>query len=220
MIILFSPTKQMDFESSLSPLLSEEARWTEPLFADRADRINSRLESLDTEGLRALMSVSPKLAEQTKKMIASFPSARKRPALAAYSGTAFKYLDTPSLDAGALRFARDHLRILSGMYGLLRPLDRIAPYRLEMKTPLVMEEGRGGTASMTAYWRPVVSRELAEEAPILNLASAEYSRVVSFKDKMVDIQFKEERGGDAENRGDVCQAGPGADAERYPGASG
>ena len=192
MIILFSPTKQMDFESPLSPEFQNyEKEWDEPVFKDRASAMNSLLADLDREELKALMKISPVLTEKTMKVVSSFVEARKRPALAAYSGTAFKFLDSSSLSADSLSFARKHLRILSGMYGLLGPFDLIAPYRLEMKTPLAVP----GASSLGAYWKPLVSALLEGEDFILNLASAEYSRIISVpKKRVVDIQFKEEKG--------------------------
>lgn len=181
----------MDFDTPLSPAILD-GEWREPVFRDRAQALNSLLAELEREELKALMKISPALAEQTAQMISSFSRTEGRPALAAYSGTAFRSLEPSSLDAESLRFACEHLRILSGMYGLLGPMDTIAPYRMEMKTPLAV----GGSRSLTAYWAPLVSKSLEKEKWILNLASAEYSRTVSFpKDRMVDVLFREERGG-------------------------
>jgi cytoplasmic iron level regulating protein YaaA (DUF328/UPF0246 family) len=193
MIILFSPTKQMDFESPLSQtFLDMREEWSDPVFRDRALGLNAQLAGMGEEELRGLMKISPSLTDQTLKMITSFSEAQGRPALAAYSGTSFKALEPSSLDAASLIFAEKHLRILSGMYGLLRPLDRIAPYRLEMKTPLAA----GGARSLSAFWKPLVGAALEGEAFVLNLASAEYSRTASLpKGMMTEIQFKEESGG-------------------------
>ncbi len=192
MIILFSPTKQMDYVSPLPPAVQNKTEWTEPLFLDQAQSLNDTLGDLGRDELKKLMKTSPALTEQTEKMISSFSTASRRPAAAAYCGTSFQSLDISSLDESTLRFAQKHLRILSGLYGVLRPLDLIAPYRLEMKTPLILP----GTSSLTAFWKPLIRAELEGEEFVLNLASAEYIRAVSPPEgRMVEIQFKEEQGG-------------------------
>jgi len=188
MIILLSPTKQMDFNRNFqfSPKLSE------PFFSREALKLNSLLRQFSSQDMAGLMKTSVKLAESTCSLVRNFGSddCERGPALLSYSGTVYQHMELPSLTEGEWRYAKDHVRILSGIFGYLKPEDRIYPYRLEMKTPLVTSTGSG----LYPFWKEKITERLAaENRPVLNLASAEYSKAVDWKrlsNPVLSIQFK------------------------------
>ncbi|MDC7234409.1 MAG: YaaA family protein [Spirochaetales bacterium] len=195
MQILFSPTKQMDFQSDL-PSWSSRLSVTTPRFQDKAVQINSVLKKLGSPDLSRLMKMSDSLARQTADMIRSFDSHPGRPALFSYSGTSFKALAPWTLDQTGVEYASGRLSILSGMYGIVDPLDRISPYRLEMKTALSVE----GKKNLTSLWRNCLTGYLnerldrSEDKTVINLASGEYARVLlqkEMKGHMITFHFKE-----------------------------
>ncbi|MCK5735015.1 MAG: YaaA family protein [Spirochaetaceae bacterium] len=188
-MILLSPTKQMDFSGTFPDIYRIET----PPFQKEAIMLNNLLMGYNPEELSSLMGISKILADQSHMSIQRFTSAetRPKPAIFTYSGTVFKALNPESLSRSQLRFAQDQLRILSGMYGILCPSTGIAPYRLEMKTPLKLP----GNKSLTSFWKPRVTEYLKNEAVILNLASHEYSRVIdkqALKGKLITFHFKEQ----------------------------
>ena len=163
----------------------------QPEFPDQSGMLIQALARLDGPALAKLMQLSPALTEQTLDKIR---------ALFAFSGEAFRSLDAASLNEADLQFAQAQLRILSGLYGVLRPFDLIRPHRLEMATRLAV----GTAKNLYDFWGELVTaslnRDLArEETPVvLNLASDEYARVVQKKRltaPWLDIQFKEESNG-------------------------
>ncbi len=195
MIILVSPTKQMEFNRPIP-----NCSTTTPQFRKEAMSLNSRLAEYDTEGIRKLMSVSSTLAQKTAADINRFSTSDTpvRPAIFTYSGTVFGALDPYSLTESEMKWARQHLRILSGLYGYVRPTDGISPYRLEMKCPLPLDGGE----SLASFWKPRIGASLdgsdsAEQRPILNLASAEYSKVLDRKalsHRIINFSFKDQDG--------------------------
>jgi cytoplasmic iron level regulating protein YaaA (DUF328/UPF0246 family) len=137
------------------------------------------LRALDLPELAGLMAMSDDLAALTAGRCRAwrppFTPDNARPALLAYAGDTYAALEAATLDAGDLAFAQDHLRILSGLYGLLRPLDLIQPYRLEMGARLANPEG----PDLYAFWRAPLTRAVARAlagagGPLVNLASGEY----------------------------------------------
>lgn len=140
--------------------------------------------------------MSDALAEKTYETVRAFDDHSGKPALFTYSGTSFLALDALSLDKESLTFASEKLSILSGMYGLLCPMDLIAPYRLEMKTVLPL----GGVKNLTAFWRPLITSRLSEQIRkhgdkrVINLASGEYSKTIDKKSldcQLINIHFKD-----------------------------
>jgi len=192
MIILLSPTKQMDFSRELKVSLS----LGNPLFSREAFEINRLLGHSSPMEMAGLMKTSEKLAESTCSLVRSFGSddCARGPALLSYSGTVFQHMDVPSLEEGEWRYASDHVRILSGMFGYLKPDDRIYPYRLEMKTPLTTSSGSG----LYTFWKDKITESLvAENRPVLNLTSSEYGKAVDWKrlsNPILSIHFKEIKG--------------------------
>ena len=173
MLILLSPAKTLDFESPVADTA------TRPRFAAEAGRIARAAARIGPDGLAALMHISAPLAALNHQRFKRFARAEPRPAIRAFAGDVYRGFDAASADADTIAFAQDHLRILSGLYGLLRPLDAIRPYRLEMGTRWAPQGDK-----LTDHWGDKVAKALASELraerskTILNLASAEYFAVV------------------------------------------
>ena len=196
-MLLLAPSKGQTF----APIDPHPTTF-QPEFPDQSGMLIQALARLDGAALAELMQLSPALTEQTLDKIQALATdaAPARPALFAFSGEAFRSLDAASLNEADLQFAQAQLRILSGLYGVLRPFDLIRPHRLEMATRLAV----GTAKNLYDFWGELVTaslnRDLArEETPVvLNLASDEYARVVQKKRltaPWLDIQFKEESNG-------------------------
>jgi len=200
MIIILSPAKSLDFKVPGPEHLSSR-----PEFEKEASLIASLLKKMTVKELGSLMKISPKLAYdaydhyQNWKPSQSIPEAKQ--AVLAYKGDAYRGLDAASLAEEDLLWAQDRLRILSGLYGMLRPLDLISPYRLEFVTKL----NPGKYKSLYSFWNNRLNRSLldlkkTEGSHILvNLASAEYSRSVdtALADfRVITPVFKEFRNGE------------------------
>jgi len=179
MLIVLSPAKTLDYES---PLVTGEH--TLPGFLDHAAELIAELRKLDPAEIASLMKISDPLAALNAGRYASwtpqFNSDNARQAALAFNGDVYAGLDAATLPAPALSHLQSHVRILSGLYGLLRPLDLMQPYRLEMGTRL--KNARG--ANLYAFWGRLITdalqRELGQRgaAPLVNLASDEYFKVV------------------------------------------
>jgi cytoplasmic iron level regulating protein YaaA (DUF328/UPF0246 family) len=193
MIALLSPAKSLDYAR---PLPSEEA--TSPRFADDAERLAAAAAKLSAKKLAKLMGISDKLAKLNADRYADFPEAPERPALFAFNGDVYHGFEAQSLDEPAIAFAQDHVRILSGLYGLLRPLDAIRPYRLEMGT----RWAPGRPKTLYQHWGKRISDALAADLEaegsglIVNLASKEYWHAVEAHPpkgaRILTIDFREE----------------------------
>lgn len=188
MRILLSPAKSLDFDSA--PITT---KYTLPEDLDRSDKVIRKLRSQSRKKLRELMNISQELAELNYQRYLDwdpdFHQNNSRIAIQAFNGDVYQGLDFQSFNEEDIDFAQDSIRILSGLHGLLRPLDLIKPYRLEMGTSLAV----GRRKDLYHFWQEDVTRRLrnelaAEEHPlIVNLASEEYARVVDFKKLKVDI---------------------------------
>lgn len=180
MLVVISPAKRLDWAE-------RSVEMTAPDMQSDAVRLVKTAKNLTLENLRKLMDLSPDLARLNRDRFQSFenePSQEAlRPAALAFAGDTYQGLEATSLDADELRWAQDHLRILSGLYGVLRPLDGIQPYRLEMGSRLKTRRG----ASLYEYWRTDLSKNLnAQGAAIgtdvlVNCASQEYFGAVAPK---------------------------------------
>ncbi|MBJ6121114.1 peroxide stress protein YaaA [Sphingomonas mollis] len=170
MIAVISPAKTLDYESPLPPL---EA--TTPRFAAEADTLARAAANLGPKKLGALMKISPALATLNAHRFRDFADAPRRPALFAFAGDVYTGLDAATLEEPAIDYAQEHLRMLSGLYGLLRPLDAMRPYRLEMGTRWAPRRDR-----LTDWWQGRIADALADDlaaegsGTVLNLASQEY----------------------------------------------
>ena len=173
MIILLSPAKTLDLDTPFPEST------TEPRFAAEASRIARAAARLKPEQLSELMHISAKLGELNATRFRQFGKAEERPAIRTFAGDVYRGFDVASADEDVIGFAQDHVRILSGLYGVLRPLDGIRPYRLEMGTRWAPKGDK-----LTDHWGTKVARavlsDLKEEGSgtILNLASNEYYAAV------------------------------------------
>lgn len=170
MKIIISPAKKMNIDSDTLSALSQ------PLFADEAAHLAAQLRDMDAPALKKLWQCSDKLTAENIDRLAVFDPARAQtPALLAYEGLQYQHLAPAVLDREALAYLQDHLRILSGLYGVLRPFDAVMPYRLEMQAKLAVD----GAKDLYAYWSKRLYEALDESGGlILNLASEEYARAI------------------------------------------
>ncbi len=192
MIALLSPAKSLDYQSALPAIEASS-----PRFADEALQTALAAAKLGPKKLSKLMSISDKLAKLNADRYAGFAGQEERPALFAFAGDVYIGFEAKTLDEPAIRFAQDHVRILSGLYGLLRPLDLIRPYRLEMGT----RWAPGRKKTLYQMWGNKVSDALAADLlaersdVIINLASKEYWHVVEQAPprgvRIISIDFRE-----------------------------
>jgi uncharacterized protein len=198
MLTLLSPAKALDFTTALPSHTP-----TQPRFLSQAEVLVSQARGLTAQDLMALMGISDKLATLNVARFQAFHTPftpdNARPAVFAFNGDVYEGLQAYRLEAQALDFAQDHLRILSGLYGLLRPLDLIQPYRLEMGIGFVTS----GHKTLYSFWGSRLSEalnaELAEhkEPVIINLASQEYFASIKpavLAAPIITPHFKERRG--------------------------
>ena len=180
MKILLSPAKSLDFKSHL-PIDKN----TTICFEKEAEYLNSILKTKTPKDLSELMSISSKIAdlnyERNQSWSLPFSSSNARQAVYAFSGDVYRGLDAYSIDESKIDFMNDSVRIISGLYGLIKPLDLIQPYRLEMGTKLVF----GSNKNLYDFWRKKITNQLNSELsgnePVLNLASNEYFKAIDFK---------------------------------------
>ena len=191
MLVVVSPAKKLD----MSPK-AENLETSEPIFSDDVDKLAKVAANLSEKNLQDLMKISPSLARLNKERFNAFGSQERKPAAFAFAGDTYAGFDAQSLDEDALRWAQNHMRILSGLYGLLRPLDEIEPYRLEMGSRLKVDE----TSDLYTYWGNRLANELNNQAKntnssvLLNCASQEYFKAVdksSLELEIVTPQFYE-----------------------------
>jgi len=175
MLMLISPAKTLDFESPVRAVTTAP-----PMFLDASTRLVEALRHRSATDLAALMKISPALGQLNAQRFADwhtpFTTDNARPAVFAFRGDVYQGLDADTLKTRDLQWAQRHLRILSGLYGLLRPLDLIQPYRLEMGTRLEFD----GFRNLYQYWGDRLTTTLnaelagARKPLVLNLASQEY----------------------------------------------
>ncbi|WP_370399312.1 peroxide stress protein YaaA [Sulfitobacter sp. JB4-11] len=196
MLVVISPAKRLDWDTW-------DVAMTQPDFQEDAVRLVKTARNLTLGKLKGLMDLSDDLARLNRDRFNAFedtPSQEvTRPAALAFAGDTYQGLEASSLDADEMAWAQNHLRILSGLYGVLRPLDGIQPYRLEMGSRL--KTRRGG--SLYDYWRDDLSRALNAQAAeigsdvLINCASQEYFGAVApkaLKLRVITPQFMEDKG--------------------------
>jgi cytoplasmic iron level regulating protein YaaA (DUF328/UPF0246 family) len=200
MLIVLSPAKRLDFAEPAQPLPA-----TRPRLMDDTAALAVTARRQTQADLRRLMSISADLAKLNQARFKAFdPEATDVgvQAALAFAGDVYQGLDARTLDAAAMDWAQDRLRILSGLYGLLRPLDRIQPYRLEMGTRLKTRRG----SSLYDFWGDRISKRLNLDAAdhadptLINLASQEYFGAVdakALKLPVITCHFREERDGES-----------------------
>lgn len=198
MITLLSPAKTLDYESEIPQLETSS-----PAFIEDADYLNNKLKKLSSRKIAKLMNLSTDLAELNYERYQSFQTPfnddNARPAIYAFKGDVYTGLDAGSLSGKDISFAQEHVRILSGLYGLLKPLDLMQPYRLEMGTSFAVTPKK---KNLYAYWDKKITEKLNAEIKdetVINLASAEYFKVVKPKllnAKVITPQFLDAKGGE------------------------
>lgn len=170
MIILLSPAKSLDFDSP-APLVSPSP----PRFEPETERLVTSAARLSKAKMKQIMPVSDALIDLNYARYRGFYDQPERAAAFAFNGDVYTGLEAKTLDEPALNFAQDHVRILSGLYGLLRPFDNIRPYRLEMGTRWAPRH-----KSLVAFWGDRIAAAIAEDLSasggdtVVNLASQEY----------------------------------------------
>lgn len=195
MIIIISPAKTLDYSSP------NFKKFSNPEFTSDINSLVGVMKKKSAKEIAELMSVSENLAilneERYKTFQKDFTLKNSKQALLAFKGDVYTKIDIENYTEDEFDFAQDHLRILSGLYGLLKPLDLIQPYRLEMGTRLVTKKGK----NLYEYWGSKIAKAInavAEGSPIVNLASQEYFKAVdlkALKSPVINIQFKEYRDG-------------------------
>ena len=194
MIIILSPSKSMDMEPSK---LTEA---TQPAFLDQSEILIDKLRSFSAEEIGTFMGISEKLAKLNHKRFEAwhtpFSLENAKQAMLAFTGDVYDGLSAGGLNKRDMQFAQKHLRILSGLYGLLRPLDLIQPYRLEMGRSLQTEK----TRNLYEFWRKTLTDALIAETGnlLVNLASQEYFKAIDRKvlnKQIISPVFKDEKNG-------------------------
>ena len=188
MLVVISPAKNLDYDS---PLPTKKA--TKATQLAKSQILVDELKTLAPHGVSALMGISDKLGvlnyDRFQAWEQPFTVANSRQALFAFKGDVYVGLDAYHMDDDDLCFAQNHLRILSGLYGLLRPLDRMQAYRLEMGTKFANSVGK----DLYAFWGATITQELNKQlkktasTQLINLASQEYFKSVQSKDIHAEI---------------------------------
>jgi|TARA_A100001011_G_scaffold40974_1_gene38656 cytoplasmic iron level regulating protein YaaA (DUF328/UPF0246 family) len=197
MKVLLSPAKSLDFKSQLPTEKNSDL-----CFQKEAEYLNSILKRKSPEDLSQLMGVSSKIAdlnyERNNDWSLPFTKKNARQAVYAFSGDVYRGLDAYSVEDYKIDFMQNSVRIISGLYGLIKPLDLIQPYRLEMGTKLSFDNNK----NLYEYWREKITNqlnlELSKDEPVLNLASNEYFKAVDRKVLKSDVysaNFKEFKDG-------------------------
>ncbi len=199
MLFLLSPAKSLDYETPW-----DGVPHTQPQFADRSAQLIDLLRKRTPADLSGLMGISDALASLNAARYRSwsrqFTPRNAKPAVLAFNGDVYEGLDAGSLKPEQLAWAQDHLAILSGLYGVLRPLDLMQPYRLEMGTALANPQG----ANLYKFWGADIAQHLNERLAgeakpvIVNLASQEYFKSVDrkvLKPRVIECVFEEGRAG-------------------------
>ncbi|MDB5445396.1 MAG: hypothetical protein JWQ97_713 [Phenylobacterium sp.] len=199
MLIVLSPAKALDFTDA-----PEGAGLSTPQLGDQTAELAKVTRKLTLRELKRLMSLSDNLAKLNRERFQAFDAASEEglQAAFAFNGDVYAGLKARELDRKSLAWAQDHVRILSGLYGVLRPLDAIQPYRLEMGTQLKTRRGK----SLYEFWGPRISEALNEAAmghkdkTLVNCASGEYFGAVDRKALKLPVlacRFLEEKDGEA-----------------------
>ncbi|WP_299124113.1 peroxide stress protein YaaA [uncultured Winogradskyella sp.] len=198
MKLVLSPAKSLNFESKLPT-----TKTTESCFLAEAERLNKLLKKKSARSLSKLMSISDNLGqlnyERNQEWELPFTKDNARPAIYAFSGDVYRGLDAYTIDAKKLDKVENTVRIISGLYGLLKPLDLVQPYRLEMGTKMPV----GKNKNLYEFWRRKVTEalndELEDDELFLNLASNEYFKAIdtkALKVPVVNVAFKEFKNGE------------------------
>lgn len=189
MLIVISPAKKLDMQPESSAL----TRTTQPAFRGKTEELLSQLKTFTSKDFKTLMGVSDAIAnlnrERYQQWQASYTKDNAKAALLAFKGDVYQGMSPDTFDAGDMDYAQGHLRILSGLYGYLRPKDLMQPYRLEMGTALKNSAGN----NLYDFWKTEVTQALNksirknQEKYLVNLASNEYFKVLDTKTLDVEV---------------------------------
>ena len=197
MKIFISPAKSLDLKSDMPNI-----KYSIPIFTKEASKINSVLKQKSEKSLAELMNLSQKLSmlnwERNQSFEIPFTIKNSRPAIFTFNGDVYSGLDISTLKNDSYELIQKNLRIISGLYGLLRPFDLIQPYRLEMGTSLKIEK----CDNLYDFWKSkitnAIDKEINDEEILVNLASNEYASVIDFKllkNKIISPIFKDFKNG-------------------------
>jgi hypothetical protein len=198
MKIIISPAKSLDFESKATTSL-----YTQPRFLEQSIKLNKKLKTLSRKKLSELMKISDDLAslnyDRNQNWQTPFELDNAKQAIFSFTGEVFRGIDVNTIPEDKLPIMQDNLRILSGLYGLLKPLDLIQPYRLEMGTKLKV----GRTENLYKFWSnelaDSLNSELDKDELLVNLASSEYFKALPkkvLKVPMITPVFKDLKNGE------------------------
>lgn len=194
MIILISPAKKLDFSPIDSTLTN-----TEPIFLTQTEKLVKKLKKLKSSDISKLMKLSPALSNLNFERNQKFDHTDNeyKQAVFSFNGEVYSGLDAKTMSSESLNYANQKLRILSGLYGILKPSDLIQPYRLEMGTKLKV----GRANNLYEFWGETILKELnsTSSSIIVNLASNEYikaAKLLSFNGKVITPTFKDFKNGE------------------------
>jgi len=189
MIALVSPAKSLDFENS-----SPSTSFSEPIFLDKSQELVDVLKTYSPSKISKLMNISSDLGtlncNRYQEWKRPFSLTNAKQSLFAFTGDVYKGLDAVSMSEKNIDFCQKHFRIVSGLYGMLRPLDLIQAYRLEMGTKLSINRKH---KNLYSYWSDTLTEHLNNELKesnsnfVLNLASNEYSKAINFKTIQAEV---------------------------------
>ena len=193
MLIVISPAKSLDFETTFNCEISSE-----PKFEKEAEKLALELKKFTVSDLEKLQEISKKLAELNFERWENFKNNEKRQALLAFDGDVYAGIEKNKFTTKDFEFAQNHLRILSGLYGILKPLDLIKPYRLEMGTEF--KNHKFPYKNLYQFWGDKLAQELdnSDAKSIVNLASEEYFAAINPKKitkNIINISFKDQKNG-------------------------
>lgn len=194
MLTLISPAKIQNFDKQ-----DRISDYTQPLFLKEASSLVKQLRTYSIKELADKLQVNSKIAEENAsrylKWTTPFTTGNAKQAVFAYNGEVYRGLDAQNLTIEDVSYLQNHLRIMTGLYGILRPLDLIQPYRLEVKTKRITESGE----DLHTFWRQKVTNEITKALKLsdnpkvlLNLASSEYSKMIDktkLKARIIEFDF-------------------------------
>ena len=201
MRIILSPAKKMQHDEN-GPSYRDL-----PIFLSDAEKIKDSLKEKSFSELRALWACNEKITEQNIERLSSMDLREKlTPAILSYDGIAYQYMAPTVFETEMLSYVQEHLRILSGFYGIVRPMDGVTPYRLEMQAKLEID----GAKNLYEYWGDRLYKEVRDSSGIIiNLASKEYSKCIEKylqpSDRYISCNFYEEQEGKLVQKGVYCK---------------
>ena len=201
MRIIIAPAKKMVVDTDSFAVDSL------PQFLEQTERLKAVLKGMSPKELQALWKCNDTIAKLNVERLEHMDLRRSlTPAILSYEGIQYRYMALGVMEASHLDYLREHLRILSGFYGLLRPFDSVTPYRLEMQARLEID----GCRNLYQFWGDRLARQLVSETDlVLNLASKEYSKAVEphlpTTVRFLTCTFGEQKGGKIIEKGTMCK---------------